>query len=244
MPVTNTESGTRIDEIADGLYRISTPVAIDDIPGGFTFNQFLIAADQPLLFHTGLRHHFALTREAVAAVIDPASLRWVAFSHLEADECGALNLWLDAAPDARPMCSHLGAIVSIDDIADRPARGMGDGEFVDLGGKVVQWFDTPHLPHGMDAGYLFERTGRTLMCGDLFSQPGAAQPPITEDAGAIWEPSEAMRQAFAYAPITDAPALVSKLAAAEPEVLACMHGASYRGNGAKLLGELAAALRS
>lgn len=242
MPVTNDEAGTRIDEIAPKILRISTPVPPEAMPGGFTFNQFLLVDDEPLLFHTGPRKMFPLTLEAVASVMDPARLRWISFSHFEADECGALNEWLAAAPDAQPLCSALAAMVSVDDFADRPAKPLADGETQSLGTLRVQWIDTPHLPHGMEAGYLFETTTRTLLCGDLFAQPGNEPPAITESENLVWEPSEAMRQEFPYAPIRGAGALLDKLAATEPQVLACMHGASYRGNGAALLHRLGAAL--
>lgn len=242
MPVTNDQTGTRIDEIVPHIFRISTPVPLEAIPGGFTFNQFLLVDDEPLLFHTGPRKMFPLTHQAVASVIDPTRLRWISFSHVEADECGALNEWLAAAPDAQPLCSALAAMVSVDDLADRPARPLADGETLSLGSLSVMWIDTPHVPHGMEAGYLLETTTRTLLCGDLFSQPGSAPPVITESVSLIWEPSEAMRAGFPYAPIQGAAALLDKLAATEPQVLACMHGASYRGDGAALLHRLGAAL--
>lgn len=242
MPVTNAQTGTRIDEIAPAIHRISTPVPPDAVPGGFTFNQFLLVDDDPLLFHTGPRQMFPLTREAVASVIDPAKLRWIAFSHYEADECGALSEWLEAAPQAQPMCSQIGAMVSVNDVSPRPARGLADGETVSLGTLEVKWLDTPHLPHAMDAGYLFESTTRTLLCGDLFAQPGSDVAPVIESADAVWGPSEAMREAFPYAPVSNAAALVEKLAATDPRVLACMHGSSYRGDGKALLHRLGAAL--
>ena len=242
MTVTNEQTGTRIDEIVPKIFRISTPVPPEAIPGGFTFNQFLLVDDEPLLFHTGPRKMFPLTHQAVASVMDPARLRWISFSHFEADECGALNEWLAAAPDALPMCSALAAMVSVDDFADRPAKPLADGETHSLGTLNVQWLDTPHLPHGMEAGYMFETTTRTLLCGDLFTQPGMEPPAITESDSLVWEPSEAMRVGFPYAPIEGAAVLLDKLAATEPRVLACMHGASYRGDGATLLHRLGAAL--
>jgi flavorubredoxin len=242
MPVTNDQAGTRIDEIVPKIFRISTPVPPEAMPGGFTFNQFLLVDDEPLLFHTGPRKMFPLTLQAVASVIDPARLRWISFSHFEADECGALNEWLAAAPDALPLCSALAAMVSVDDFADRPAKPLADGETHSLGNLHVQWLDTPHLPHGMEAGYLFETTTRTLLCGDLLAQPGAEPPVITDSDALVWEPSEAMREQFPYAPIQGAAALLDKLAATEPQVLACMHGASYRGDGSALLRRLGAAL--
>jgi len=238
--ITNRDSGTRIDEIAADTYRISTPVAA--IPGGFTFNQYLVAADEPLLFHTGLRRMFPLVREAIEAVLPVASLRHVAFSHFEADECGALNEFLAVAPRAAPLCSAIAALVSVNDVADRAPRAMADGETVDLGkGHVMRWIDAPHLPHGWECGYLMDTGTRTMLSGDLFTQGGSDHPPLTE--GDILEPSEAMRAGldyFAHAPQTRA--LLAKLAAEKPTTLACMHGSAWRGDGAALLGALAARL--
>src|SRR5215213_7662583 len=241
MPITNTQTGTRIDEIGDDIYRISTPVAPNPgLPAGFTFNQFLIVDEQPVLFHTGLRRLFPLVSEAVAAVMPVSKLRWISFSHFEADECGALPDWLAAAPQAAPLCGRVGAMVSVNDFADRPARALADGEVVEIGKKRLRWFDTPHLPHGWDAGYLSESTTRTLFCGDLFTQPGDKHDPVTE--GDILGPSEALRAAMDYFanPAGAAPA-IERLAGTEPALLACMHGASYRGDGSAALRELAKA---
>jgi flavorubredoxin len=242
MPITNSQAGTRIDEIADRIYRISTPVPPNPaLPTGFTFNQFLIVDDDPVLFHTGLRRLFPLTLEAVRAVMAAETLRWVSFSHFEADECGALADWLSVAPHAAPLCGRLAAMLSIDDVSERPARALADGETLAIGAKQLQWFDAPHLPHGWDAGYLAERTTRTLFCGDLFTQPGATHDPVTEQD--VLGPSEAMRAAMDYySNPTGASGLLEKLAATDPALLACMHGASYRGNGAALLRELATTL--
>ena len=168
--MTNSGSGTRVDEIAQGIFRISTPVSA--VPGGFTFNQYLVVDDEPLLFHTGLRQMFPLVREAIEAIMPVERLRYVSFSHYEADECGALNDFLAAAPNAVPLCGQIGAMVSIGDMADRPPRALDDGEGVSLGAHTVRWFATPHLPHGWDCGFLMEETTRTLMCGDLFTQGG------------------------------------------------------------------------
>ncbi|HEY0708283.1 MAG TPA: MBL fold metallo-hydrolase [Polyangia bacterium] len=242
MPITNVHRGTRVDAIADNIYRISTPIAPNPgLPTGFTFNQFLIVDDQPLLFHTGPRRMFPLVSEAVATVMPIERLRWVAFSHFEADECGALNDWLTAAPAATPVCSQVGAAVSVNDLAMRPARALADGEVLDTGNKRLRWLDTPHLPHGWDAGYLSELTTRTLFCGDLFTQPGATHEPVTE--GDILGPSEVMRIASGYfcQPRNAGPQL-ERLAATEPALLACMHGASYRGDGSALLRQLARTL--
>jgi len=242
MPVTNRQSGTRIDEIADDIYRISTPVPPNPaLPTGFTFNQFLIVDDEPLIFHTGPRKMFPLVREAVASVMPVERLRWVSFSHHEADENGSLGEWLDAAPNAAPLCGHVGAMVNANDVAQRPARALGDGETIAIGKKRVSWFDTPHLPHGWDAGYIEETTTRTLFCGDLFTQPGAEHEPVT--AREVLGPSEQMRAAMDYfSNVQTARRHIERLAATEPILLACMHGASYRGDGAAALRGLADAL--
>ncbi len=241
MGITNAGSGTRIDEIAAGIYRISTPVPPSDFPGGFTFNQFLIDDDAPLLFHAGLRKIFPLVREAMATVLDPARLRYLGFSHVEADECGALNEWLSIAPDAVVLCGSVAADVSVRDLADRPPRPLEDGEEVPLGRHSVRWLYTPHLPHAWECGYLYESTTRTLFCGDLFTQPGHEHTPLTE--ADILAPSEAMRadmDYYAHSPGTGE--LIEKLARVEPTTLACMHGSAWRGDGGSLLRALAARL--
>jgi flavorubredoxin len=158
--ITNADSGTHIDEVADGIYRISTPST--KVPGGFTFNQYLILDDEPLLFHTGLRSLFPVVREAIDAVMPAERLRFVSFSHYEADECGALNQFLAIAPDAIPLCGTIAALVSISDVADREPRAMKDGEVISLGRHRVRWFDTPHLPHAWECGFLAEEATRTL----------------------------------------------------------------------------------
>jgi len=239
MKITNPQSNTNIAEVGDNIYRISTPVPPNPaLPPGFTFNQYLIVDDQPLLFHTGLRKMFDLVREAVETVIPVASLRYLGMSHFEADECGSLNEFLAAAPNAEPLCGAVAKMTSVDDVADRPARGLGDGETLSLGSRTVRWLDTPHLPHGWECGYLFEQTTRTLLCGDLFTQPGAEHAPVIE--GDILGPSEAMRaQMDYYAHAKNTGELIAKLAATEPQLLACMHGSAWRGNGSELLAQLA-----
>ncbi len=239
MGVTNQQAGTRIDEIAAGLYRISTPVTV--LPGGFTFNQYLIVDEQPLLFHTGPRAIFPLVREAVASVMPVERLRFVGFSHVEADECGSLNEWLAVAPQAVPLCGAIAKMVSADDIAIRPARGLADGEELNLGTRSVRWLDAPHVPHGWDCGYALDTKTRTLLCGDLFTQGGADHPAITESD--ILGPSEAMRAGLDYyAHGRDTGAILARLAATSPTTLACMHGAAWTGDGAALLRALATAL--
>lgn len=240
MTITNTQSGTNIHEVADDIYRINTPVAIDGA-GGFSFNQYLIVDDEPLLFHTGPRKMFPLVREAVASVLPVEKLRYIAFSHVEADECGSLNEWLGIAERSVPLCGAIAAMVSISDLADRAPRVLTDGELLQLGKHSVRWFDTPHLPHGWDCGFLTEELTSTLLCGDLFTQGGADLPPITESD--ILEPSEAFRHQMDYFSHTkNARALLEKLAATNPVMLACMHGSAWYGDGAKLLRNLANAL--
>ena len=239
--ITNTQSGTNIHEVADGIYRINTPVSIEGGPGGFTFNQYLIADAEPLLFHTGPRKMFPLVREAVSSVMPVDQLRYIAFSHVEADECGSLNEWLALAPLSLPLCSRVAAIVSISDLADRPPRALADGETLSLGKHSVRWFDTPHLPHAWECGYLMEDRTRTLLCGDLFTQGGADHPAITETD--ILGPSEAFRHGMDYFSHTkNAGEMLERLASTRPETLACMHGSAWHGDGAKLLRALADAL--
>ncbi|MBF6558676.1 MAG: MBL fold metallo-hydrolase [Candidatus Binataceae bacterium] len=236
--ITNRESGTNVNEIAAGIYRISTPVSEQMIPGGFTFNQYLVADDEPLLFHCGLRRMFPLMREAVASILPVETLRYLALSHVEADECGALNDWLAAAPGAVPLCGRVAAMTSIEDIGDRPPRAMSDGEALALGKHSVKWFDAPHLPHGWECGLMLETSTRTFLCGDLFTQPGGNPPALTEDD--ILGPSEAMRARldyFSHAP--NSRALLERFAAERPATLACMHGSAWRGDGAALLRALA-----
>lgn len=230
--ITNRESGTVIDEIADGIHRISTPLAA--VPGGFTFNQYLIVDDEPLLFHTGPRRLFPLVREAIGAVMPVERLRHLAFSHYEADECGALNAFLGVAPAAVPLCGAIAALVSVEDTADRAPRALADDERVALGRHRVRWLATPHLPHAWECGFLMEETTRTLLCGDLFTQGGASHPALTE--ADILEPSEAFRAGMDYYSHTrNATAMIERLAASQPTTLACMHGAAWQGNGAALL---------
>ena len=238
MGVTNRQYGTRVDEIADGIYRIHTPVA--DVPGGFSFNQYLVRDEAPLLFHTGPRRMAALVIEAIGSVMPVAQLRYIGFSHYESDECGSLGELVAVAPDAEPVCSRVNAMINGDTFA-RPARALADGEVLALGRHRVRWLDTPHLPHAWECGYLMEESTRTLLCGDLFTQPGSDAPPVT--TGDILGPSEAFRKAMDYySHTTNVRALMGRLTALAPTTLACMHGSAWQGDGAALLGELAAAL--
>lgn len=238
--ITNPQTRTNVHEIADGIYRINTPV---DLPNGlgFSFNQYLLMDDEPLLFHTGPRGMFEAVREAIASVMPIERLRYVSFSHVEADECGALNQFLQAAPAAQPLCSRIAALVSISDLADRAPRALADGEQLPLGQHTVTWFDTPHVPHGWECGLMMdERTG-TFFCGDLFTQPGHGEQALT--GSDILGPSETFRQAmdyFAHAPQTAA--TLERLAQRQPHTLACMHGSAWQGDGGALLRQLGEAL--
>lgn len=231
MTVTNTASGTNVHEIAPGIFRINTPVSI---AGGFSFNQYLVMDDQPLLFHTGPRKLFPLVREAVGYLMPVERLRFIALSHFEADECGSLNEWLSVAPQASPLCSKVAAMVSVDDVADRPARALADGETLVLGQHTVKWLDAPHLPHGWETGYLMESSTGTMFCGDLFTQGGSGAVALTESD--ILEPSEAFRGPLDYfSHSTNTGVLINKLANEDPTTLACMHGSAWSGDGAALI---------
>ncbi len=239
--ITNSASGTNLHEIAPGIYRINTPVPI---PGGdFSFNQYLVADDEPLLFHTGMRGLFPVVSEAISKVLPLEKLRYLAFSHFEPDECGALNQFLAAAPRAVPVASQVGVMVSVDAFADRPGRAMADGEVLSLDKHQLRWLDAPHVPHGWDTGFMMETTTRTLLCGDLFTQGGTGAVALTESD--ILGPSEEFRAPmdyYAHAPHTAA--VLEKLAKEKPLTLACMHGSAWRGDGAGLLRALAKSLGS
>lgn len=234
---------SRIDEISAGIYRIHTPVPPAVFPGGFSFNQYLIVGEAPLLFHTGSRRLFPLVSAAITRVMPLEKLRHVAFSHHEQDEDGALDELLAAAPHALPVCSMVNAMINGDGM-DRPPTPLADGATLDLGGFVMRWFDTPHLPHGWETGYLFEERTRTLFCGDLFTQPGTGDAPVTE--ADILEPSETFRtQGMDYfAHGRDLERHLSRLASTRPATLACMHGSAWKGDGEGLLARLGERLGS
>ncbi len=245
--ITDTQTGTSIHEIEEGIYRISVPVPEAD----FAFNQFLVVDDEPLLFHTGMRAIFPLVSGAIGAVMPLDRLRYVAFSHFEADECGALNLFLGAAPNAVAVASRVAVLTSVGDFSDRTPRALMDGEQIQLGRRTVQWFDTPHLPHGWETGYLFESSTRTLFCGDLFTHGGAKATPLIESD--LLVPAEEFRTGAAlleglpdsYGFSRDTRLHIEKLAATNPRTLAVMHGSSWRGRegeGAALLRRLGEAV--
>jgi flavorubredoxin len=227
---------TNVTEIADRIYRLSTLVP-EIGPTGFSFNQFLVDADEPLLFHTGPRAMFPLVSQAIATVVPVERLRWITFGHLESDECGAMNLFLAAAPDAQIAHTAVGCMVSIDDLADRPPRPLGPDEVLDLGGKRVRNLDTPHVPHGWDAHVLYEETTGTLFCGDLFTQVGDG-PALT--SGDLLDAAARAEDIFGATCLTPGTApTIRALAALQPRTLAIMHGSSYEGDGAAALLALA-----
>lgn len=233
----------RIDEIAPDLYRVSVYVPQIDLQ----FNHFLIKDDEPLLFHTGLRKMFPEVRDAIAKLIDPADLRWISWSHFEVDECGALNEWLAAAPKAQAICGQLAAMINIDDFAIRPPRGLAKDDVIDTGTHKYRFVPTPHLPHGWDAGVLFEETSGVLLCSDLFHQVGDVEPVTTTDILGRWDAAIAAYQAHPilmdYVPLTaSTERRLEELADLKPRVLAAMHGSTFVGDGGAALRSAAAML--
>ncbi len=229
---------TKVSEIADGIFRLSTFVPDIAPPAGFTFNQFLVLGDEPLMFHTGLRKMFALNRAALTRILPPERLRWIAFGHFESDECGAMNEWLAIAPHAQGAHGQTGCLVSLNDFADRPPRALNDGETIDLGGgKRVRYIDTPHTPHGWDAGVLYEESTKTLLCGDLFTQLGDG-PALTD--GDVVGPAVAAEDLFQYSSLSpNMGTAIRALAGLSPRTLALMHGPSFSGDGGAALRALA-----
>jgi flavorubredoxin len=226
----------RIDEVGTDLYRISVYVPEIDLQ----FNHFLIRDEEPLLFHTGLRGMFPLVREAVATLIDPATLKWISWSHFEVDECGALNEWLAVAPDAVPVCGELGAMINIGDFSNRPPRALKADDVLETGRHRFRFIPTPHLPHGWDAGVLFEENERVLLCSDLLHQIGDVEPSTTSDISGRYRHALETYQAHPilmdYVPYTEnTKRQLARLAALNPRTLAAMHGSTFVGDGAALL---------
>jgi flavorubredoxin len=228
---------TTLDEIADGIYRLSTYVPEVAPPAGFSFNQFLVVADEPLLFHTGPRGMFPLVAEAVARVVPVERLRWITFGHVESDECGSVNMWLAAAPSSTVAHGALGCDVSLDDLCDRRPRPLDDGEVIDLGGKRVRMLATPHVPHGWEAQVLFEETTGTLLCGDILSHLGGGPALTTDDVVEAALEAEAIFRSSSLAP--DTTDVLRRLGDLAPTTLAIMHGSSFSGDGGKALYDLA-----
>ena len=232
----------KIDEIADGVYRIC--VVYEDI--GLQFSHFLVKDDEPLLFHSGLNAMFGDVLEGVSKIIDPSTLKWVGFSHFESDECGSLNKWLELAPRAEPLCSMLGAALSVNDFAIRPARGMNDGETLTTGKRTYRFCSTAHLPHGWDAGVLFEETNGTLFCSDLFTHFGEVEPLTGSDIVGRAKDSLLNMQKSPYAyyiPYTpQMKGIFERLTALDAKTLAVMHGSSFTGDCGKALIELSSVI--
>lgn len=237
-----TEQCTRIDEIGPDVFRLSTYVADYNLE----FNQFLIRDEQPLLYHTGMRSLFPLVHDAVARLIRPESLRWVGFSHFEQDECGSLNEWLAIAPDARPACNMVSALVNVNDFTGRDHAFLEDGATFSTGRMRFRFLSTPHVPHCWDASLLFEETQGVLFCSDLFAHTGE-QPALASDiserahAALIEEQQGPFRDSMAYNAKTDA--ILARLAALNPSTLAVMHGASFTGAGGPAIDALRGSLR-
>ena len=226
---------TQTAEIAPNIYRLSTYVQ----DANLVFNQFLVVDEQPLLFHTGLRALFPLVSAAVARLVPVEQLRWITFGHVEADECGAMNLWLAAAPGAQVAHGAVGCMVSVNDLADRPPRPLADGEVLELGEKRLRRIETPHVPHGWDAGLFFEETTSTLLCGDLFTAVGHG-PAMTDHE--ITGPALAAEDAFRATCLTPSTApTIHALADLRPRTLGLMHGPSYGGDCERALHELGVA---
>jgi len=228
---------THLAEIGPRIYRLSTFFP-DVMPGGLAFNQFLVDAEDPLLFHTGMRAIFPSVAEVAARVVPLSRLRWISFGHVEADENGAMNLWLHSAPRAQSLHGELGCLVSLNDLADRAPRALADREVLDLGGRKVRLIATPHVPHAWESIVLFEETTRTLFCGDLFTHTGDGPAVVESD---VADPALEVERLFpggtALTPMTGA--TLRGLADLEPQTLALMHGSSFRGNGAAQLKKLA-----
>jgi flavorubredoxin len=232
-----------ITEIAPDFYRISTYIPEIDLQ----FNQFLVKDEEPLLFHTGMKALFPVVREAVETIIDPSKIRWISFSHFEADECGSLNEWLQLAPAAQPVCSMVGALVSVNDFAIRPAKGMNDGEVLNTGQHRFRFVKTPHVPHCWEAGMLFEETRGTLLCSDLFHQGGNVEPFTESDVIDRARKTLTDYQAgpFAnYMPYTKhTDSIMQRLADLNPRTIAPMHGSAFVGDGSRSLRDLAVVMR-
>jgi flavorubredoxin len=234
---------SKVTEIAPDVFRIST----FHPDYGIQFNQFLLRDDEPFIMHTGFKKMFPITLEAVASVIKPEKLRWIGFSHFESDECGALNEWFKVAPHAEAACSVVGAMVMVNDFADKPPRALSDGEVLEIGRHRLRFLATPHVPHCWDAGLFFDETDRTLLCSDLFFHPGDPEP-LTESeivgrarAAIVEGLSSPLAKDMPYTPYTDS--TMHRIAALEPKTLALMHGSSFRGDGRAAILDLASVIK-
>jgi flavorubredoxin len=235
---------TRIDEIAPDIYRIST--FIPEI--NLQFAQFLVRDAEPLLFHTGMKKLFPVVRDAVATLLPPETIRWIGFSHFEADECGSLTEWQTLAPSATAVCSLVAKLVSVDDVlAQRPAQALADNEQLSTGKYRFRFLQTPHVPHCWEASLLFEETQGTLLCSDLFHQGGDVEPSTTADVVGRFKQTLVEYQQgpfanyLAYTPYTDR--TLKRLAALKPRTLATMHGSTFVGDGARALTDVAQVIK-
>jgi flavorubredoxin len=215
---------TRITEVTDGIYQTTTYVE----QANFSFNQYLVAGEEPLLFHTGGRGLFPLVSDAMARVVPTDAMRWITFGHVESDESGSMNDWLAAAPNATVAQSVIGCMVSLNDLADRPPRPLADGEVLDIGGHRIRWIDTPHVPHAWEAGVIYDETTRTLFCGDLFTQTGAYVAASNDDIVGPAITAEDMFGAWSLAPGSSA--TLRRLAELDVSTLALMHGPAFSGD--------------
>ncbi len=224
--------GTRCTEVAEGIHQLTTR------PDGglMAFNQYLVEGDEPLLFHTGLRTMFPAVSEAVGRVLPPETVRWISFGHVEGDECGSMNEWLEIAPQATIAHSVIGCSTSLDDAAARPPRRLANGETIDIGGHVLRWIDTPHVPHSMDAGVMYDETTGTLLCGDLFTRWGDYEATSDDLLGPAIE-AEDRYCIYSLHPTTGA--TVRGLAELDIETLAPMHSSAFKGDCRQALLDLA-----
>ncbi len=215
---------TRSTEVADGIHQFTTHVEEAD----FSFNQYLVRGDESLLFHTGPRRMFPLVSAEVARLVPSEQLRWISFGHVESDECGAMNEWLAAAPNAEVAQGMIGCMVSLTDLADRAPRPLADGEVIDVGGHRLRWIDTPHVPHCWEAGLLYDETSRTLFCGDLFTHAGAYPASSDDDIVERAIVAEDLFSAWSLGPTSTA--TVRRLAELDVATLALMHGPAFTGD--------------
>ncbi|MGH9193613.1 MAG: MBL fold metallo-hydrolase [Acidimicrobiales bacterium] len=223
----------RVAEIADGVHQLTTYIAEAD----FSFNQYLVRGEEPLLFHTGPRQLFPLVSDAMSRVAPPEALRWIGVGHVESDECGAMNDWLALAPDATVIQGATGCLVSLNDLADRPPRPLANGEVVDIGGHRMRWIDTPHVPHAWEAGLLYDETTRTLLCGDLFTRAGAFPASASDDVIGPAVAAEDLFRASSLHPASGA--TLRGLAELDIATLALMHGPAFTGDCRQALLDLA-----
>ncbi len=229
------DAQTRVTEVATGIHQLTT--VFPDAP--VAFNQYLIAAAEPLLFHTGMRAMFPLVSAAVSTVLPADAVRWLSFGHVEADESGSMNEWLALAPHATVAHGFIGCMVSLSDLADRAPQALGDGETLDIGGHLVQWFDTPHVPHAWEAGVLYDVTTKTLFCGDLFTWNGPYAAATNDDiVGPAVQAEDEMPGSMSLHPSSGA--TCRRLAQLEIETLAPMHAPAYTGDCGAALVDLAA----